>query len=69
MNDVSLSLMGVTVTTVEAFAFLRRELDDIGIIVNPANTVPPPPKRHAPTAEEISLLGSVAVRVAGEGEG
>ena len=35
MDDVSLGLMGVTVNTVRAFAFLRR---DIGIVVNPTRS-------------------------------
>ena len=54
--DVSLGLMGVTANPVRAFAFLRRELDDTGIVVNPAKTVVLPPKGQAPTVEEISLL-------------
>ncbi|CAN0339095.1 unnamed protein product, partial [Laminaria digitata] len=67
IDDVSLGLMGIEANTVRAFAFLRRELDDIGIVINPAKTVALPPKGHAPTAEEISLLESVGVRIAGEG--
>ena len=67
MDDVSLGLMGVTASTVRAFAFLRRQLDDIGIVVNPAKTVAPPPKGHAPTAKEISILDSIDVRIADEG--
>ncbi|CAN0517664.1 unnamed protein product, partial [Laminaria digitata] len=39
MDDVSLGLTGITANTVRAFAFLRRELDDIGIVVNAAKTV------------------------------
>ena len=56
-----------TANTVRAFAFLRRELDDIGIVVNPAKTVVLPPKGHAPMTGEISLLESVDVRIADEG--
>ena len=67
MDDISLGLMGITANTVRAFAFLRRELHDIGIVVNPAKTVALPPKGHAPTAEEMSLLESVYVRIADEG--
>ena len=67
MDDVSLDLMKITVDTVRAFAFLRRELEDIGIVVNPANTIALPPKGYAPTAEEVSLLESVDVRIVGEG--
>ncbi|CAM9612988.1 unnamed protein product, partial [Laminaria digitata] len=67
MNDVSLGLMGITANTVRAFAFVRRELDGIGIVVSPAKTVAPPPKGHVPTAEKISLLESVDVRIADEG--
>ncbi|CAN0597194.1 unnamed protein product, partial [Laminaria digitata] len=44
MDDVSLGLTGITANTVRAFAFLRRELDDIGIVVNAAKTVALPPK-------------------------
>ncbi|CAN0586918.1 unnamed protein product, partial [Laminaria digitata] len=39
MGDVSLGLTGITANTVRAFAFLRRELDDIGIVINAAKTV------------------------------
>ena len=67
MDDVSLGLMRITADTVRAFAFLRRELEDIGIVVNPAKTIALPPKGYAPTSEEISLLESVDVRIAGEG--
>lgn len=58
--------MGVT-TTVIAFAFLRRELNDSGIVVNPTKTVALPRKEHTPTAEEGSLLESADVRIAGKG--
>ncbi|CAN0290043.1 unnamed protein product, partial [Laminaria digitata] len=67
MDDVSLGLMGITANTVRAFAFLRRGLDDIGIVVSPAKTVALPPKGHAPTAEKISLRESIDVRIAEEG--
>ncbi|CAN0368478.1 unnamed protein product [Laminaria digitata] len=67
MDDVSLGLMGITANTVRAFAFPRREPDDIGIVVSPAKTVALPPKGHAPMAEKISLLESVDVRIADEG--
>ena len=66
VDDVSFGLMGVTANTVRTFPFLQRELSDIGIVVNSAKTVALPPKGHAPTAEEISLLESVDVRIAGE---
>ena len=56
---MSLGLMGVTASTVRAVAFLRREVDDIGIVVNAAKTVALPLKRHGP----ISLLESVDVRI------
>ena len=68
LDDVSCGHMRVTANTVRAFAFLRGELEDIGIVANTANTVAPPPKGHAATAEEISLLESVDVRIVGEGE-
>ncbi|CAN0458038.1 unnamed protein product, partial [Laminaria digitata] len=67
MDDVSLGLMGITANMVRAFAFLRRELDDIGIVVSPAKTVALPPKGHALTAEKISLLESVDVRISDKG--
>ena len=67
MEDVSLGRTENTANTVRAFAFLRRELDDNGIVVNATKTVVLPPKGHAPTAEDISLLESVEVRIADEG--
>ena len=60
--------MRVTANTVRAFAFLQREPEDIGIVVNTATTVALPLKGHAPTVEEISLLESVDIRIVGEGE-
>ena len=66
MNDVSVGLLRITANTIRAFAFLRRELEDIGIVVNTSKTVALSPKGHAPTAEDISLLESVDVRVADE---
>lgn len=66
MDDLSLGLMGVTANTDRAFAFLRRELDDIGLVINPAKIVALPPKGHAPTTEESSLLESVDVDIADE---
>ena len=44
VDDVSLGRMGITGNTVRAFAFLRREIEDIGIVVNPAKTIALPPK-------------------------
>ena len=67
MGNVCLALTGITVNTVKAFAFLRRELDDVGVVVNAAKTVAQPPKERAPTADEILLLESVEVRIADEG--
>ena len=66
MNDVSVGLLRITANTIRAFAFLRRELEDIGIVVNTSKTVALSPKGHAPTAEDISLLESVDVCVADE---
>ncbi|CAN0569175.1 unnamed protein product, partial [Laminaria digitata] len=43
IDDVSLILIGITADTVRAFAFPRRGLDDIGIVVSPAKTVVLPP--------------------------
>ena len=67
MQDVSFSLVRVTANTVGASAFLRRELVAIGIVLKIAKTVALPPKGHAPTVEEISLLASVDVRIVDEG--
>ena len=67
MDDLSLGLIGITANTISAFAFLRRESEDIGIVVNTPKTVALPPKCHAPTTEEILLLESVDVRLADEG--
>ena len=44
MDDVSVGLTRITGDTVRAFAFLRREPEDIGIVVNPAKTIALPPK-------------------------
>ena len=68
MDDVSLGLTGITANTIRAFAFLRRELEDIGIVVNTSKTVALLPKGHAPTAEDISLLEGVDVRIVDEEE-
>ena len=67
VDDVSLDLMRITADTVRAFAFLGRELEDIGIVVNPAKTIALPPKGYAPRAEEISLLESVDVCIESKG--
>ena len=67
VDDVFLDLMRITANTIRAFALLRQELEDIGIVVNASKTVSLPPKGHASTAEDISLLESVDFRVADEG--
>ena len=59
-DDISLGLTRITANTIRAFTFLRRELEDIGIVALL-------PKSHAPTVEEISLLQSVDVCIAYEG--
>ncbi|CAN0379356.1 unnamed protein product, partial [Laminaria digitata] len=46
-----------------AIPSLRRELDGVSIVANPATTVALSPQGHVPTAEEISLLASVDVRI------
>ena len=66
MDYVSLGLMRITADAIRAFSILRREPEDICIVFN-GKTIALPPKGHAPTAEEISLLESVDVRIAGEG--
>ena len=50
MDKVSVGLMGVTANTIGVSAFLRRKVDDVIIVVNPAKTVAPPPSGHIPTA-------------------
>ena len=67
MGDISLGIIGVAANTGRAFAFLRRELEDVGLVANPAKTVALQPKGPAPTAEEMSLLERVDVRIVGEG--
>ena len=64
---VSLDPMRNKAYTVRAFAFLRWELEDIGIVVNHAKTIALPPIGYAPTAEETSPLESVDVRIEGDG--
>lgn len=61
--------MGVTADTVRGLPLLWRELDGIGIGANLIKTVAPslPPNGHAPAVEEIYLLESVDVRLAGDG--
>lgn len=57
-------LREVTAYEVRTSVFLWLELsDNIGIVVNPVKTVALPPEGHAPTAEEILLLGTVDVRI------
>ena len=48
MGDASLGLMRITADTVTAVAFLRRELEDIGVVANHAKTVVLPPKNVRP---------------------
>ena len=65
MDYVSLGLMRITADAIRAFSILRREPEDICIVFN-GKTIALPPKGHAPTAEEISLLESVDFSIAGE---
>ena len=55
MGGVSLGPTGITANTVRAFAFLRRERTSSSWST-PPRPFALPPKGHAPTAEEISLL-------------
>ena len=66
MKYVSLGLVEVTANTVRAFAFLRRELEDIDIVINTTKTVALPPNKHTSTAE-ISLRENADVRIVGQG--
>ena len=66
-DDAALGLTRIRADTIRAFDFLRRELGDIDIFVNPAKKISLPPKGYASTTEEISLLESIDVRIAGEG--
>ena len=58
----------ITPDTARVVPLLQHELCEIGIAINPSETVALPPKGHVPTPEEISLLGGIGVRIA-EGEG
>ena len=64
MGDVSPGFMGITSNTIRAFDFLRREWKRSASWSNTSKTVAPPPKGHAPTAKNISLLESGDARVA-----
>ena len=64
---VSLSLARITADMVSAFAFLRRALVDIIIVINLAKKIAVPRKGYAPTPEGILLVDSVDVRITGEG--
>ena len=57
-------MMEITPDTAEVVPFLQRELANIGFAINPRKTVALLPKRHVPTAEEISLLQGIDVRIA-----
>ena len=59
--------LGLMTNKVRAFSFLRRELEDTSFVVNTAKTAAIPPKWHASTAEEFSLLESVGFCMLGEG--
>lgn len=48
MDDITLGLMEVTVTTVRSLPFLRCDLDQIGIIVSPPKAVALPPEKAHP---------------------
>ena len=67
MNNASLGLIWTTADTVRPFAFLRRNIEAIGVAINPAKAVALPRKGYAPTAEDTSLPGSVDVSIEGEG--
>lgn len=69
MGSTTLGLMGANTSTATATPFLRRELDEIDGVVNPAKIMMLPPKGHAPTVESISLLASANVRIAERGRG
>ena len=68
MDDVSLGLVEDTANSARALAFLRRELEDIGTVVNTAKTVPLPPKGTSRRRRKFSLLESVDVRTVGDGQ-
>ena len=59
--------LGLMTNKVRAFTFPRRELEDTRFVVNTAKTAAIPPKWHASTAEEFSLLESVGFCILGEG--
>lgn len=60
-------LMGLPAYTVKAFAYLRRELEELEVVGNPAKTVALPPNEYAPKVEESSFLESVDASIAGQG--
>ena len=68
VDDVSLGLLGITPKTVGDFAFLRQELEDIGILVHTSKTVVLPQMAPTRRADEISLIETVDVRVCDEEE-
>ena len=67
LEDISVGMMEITPDTVEVVHFLKRELANIGIAINPRKTVALPPKGRVPTPEEISFLQGIDVRIAGRG--
>ena len=67
LDDISIGMMEITPDRVEVVPFFQRELANIGIAINPRNTVDLPAKRHVPTPEEVSLLEGINVRIAERG--
>ena len=67
LDDISIGIMEITPDTVEVVLFLQRELFNIGIAINPSNTVALPPKGHVPTPEQIALLEGIGVSIAERG--
>lgn len=61
-QNISLGIMGVT-----AIPFLRRGLDGIGIVANPAKAVALPVEGSVQTAEDNLLLASFDIQITEEG--
>lgn len=55
VKNINIVMAGVAAGTIAALPFLQRELGDICIITNPAKTGGLQPRRHIPTAREISV--------------
>ena len=67
LDDISIGLIEITTDAVEVVPFLQREVFNIGVAINPSQTVTLPPKGHEPTPELIALLEGIGVRISERG--